>query len=198
MVEHDVNRNLGIAGSAGFITLTGALVMAAGLALAGLRFSGGTPPEQGVEGAVGSLALGAVVAAPGALALLALKGRPTLLLPAAICLIPLSFLSFALVTLPLLIPAAMLLVGYGRRSAGQPSPVGTAGGTVVAVFVVLAAAVFVLLAHQDPRSYTMATGGGSTSDVITFAESLSSLVLTATAVAAGWALGAPDRRTGTG
>ncbi len=194
----DVDPALGIAGSVGFIASTGAVVVAAGLALAALRFSGGIPPEQGVEGAVGSLALGAIVAAPGLLALLALRERPALLLPAAIALIPLSFLSFALVTLPLLLPAGMLFVGYGRRSADRPSPLGTAGGTTVAVFVMLAAAIVVLFVHQDPRTYTTETGGGSTSDVITFAESLSSLVLTAAAIAAGWALAAPRRPAGKG
>lgn len=190
----EADRNRGIAASAGFIAATGAIVVAAGLGLAALRFAGGIPSEQGVEGAVGSLALGAIVAAPGALALLAIKDRPVLLLPAAIALIPLSFLSFALVTLPLLIPAAMLLVGYGRRSADRPSPVGTAGGTALVVFVALAAAALVLFMHQDPRSYTTATGGGSTSDVITFAESLPSMVLTAAAIAAGWGLATPTGR----
>jgi len=184
---------LGLAGAAGFVLAVGAFVVAAGLALAALRFVGGIPPEQGVEGAVGSFALGAVVAAPGVLAMLAVRGRPALLLPAAIVLIPLSFLSVALVTLPLLIPAVMLMIGYGRRSSGRPEPRGKTSGTLLAVFVLLAAAVVILFIHQDPRSYTTSTGGGSTSDVITFFESLPSLALTACAVASGWVLAAPRR-----
>ena len=192
MVE--TNERLGVAGADGFVVAVGAFVAAAGLALAGLRFVGGTPPEQGTEGAIGSLALGAVVAAPGVLAMLAVRDRPALLLPAAIVLIPLSFLSFALVTLPLLIPAVMLLIGYGRRSAGHDAS-GTTAGTLLAVFALLAGAVVVLFIHDDARSYTTSTGGGSTSDVITFAESFPSLALTACAVAAGWVLSAP-RRTG--
>ncbi len=191
MTESDEAR--GPAGTAGFVFAVGAFVVAAGLALAALRFAGGTPPEQGVEGAVGSFALGAVVAAPGVLAMLAVRGRPVLLLPAAIVLIPLSFLSFALVTLPLLIPAVILLIGYGRRSSGRPEALGRTGGTLLAVFVLLAAAVVILFIHQDPRSYTTSTGGGSTSDVITFVESLPSLALTACAVASGWVLAAPRR-----
>ena len=189
----DSDEGLGLAGATGFVVAIGAFVVAAGLALAGLRFVGGTPPEQGVEGAVGSLALGAVVAAPGVLAILAVRDRPALLLPAAIVLIPLSFLSFALVTLPLLIPAVMLLIGYGRRASGRPVAVGKTGGTLLAVFVLLTAAVVILFIHQDPRSYTTSTGGGSTSDVITFAESLPSIALTACAVASGWVLAAPRR-----
>lgn len=190
MAESD--EGLRLAGAAGFVVVVGAFVVAAGLALAGLRFGGGTPPEKGVEGAMGSLALGAVVAAPGVLAMLALRDRPALLLPAAIVLIPLSFLSFALVTLPLLIPAVMLLIGYGRRSGGH-EVAGKTGGTLLAVLLLLAGAVVLLFIHQDPRSYTTSTGGGSTSDVITFAESLPSLTLTACAVASGWVLAAPRR-----
>jgi hypothetical protein len=189
----DSDEGLGLAGATGFVVAIGAFVVAAGLALAALRFVGGTPPEQRVEGAVGSLALGAVVAAPGVLAILAVRDRPALLLPAAIVLIPLSFLSFALVTLPLLIPAVMLLIGYGRRASGRPVAVGKTGGTLLAVFVLLTAAVVILFIHQDPRSYTTSTGGGSTSDVITFAESLPSIALTACAVASGWVLAAPRR-----
>ena len=189
----DSDEGLGLAGATGFVVAIGAFVVAAGLALAALRFVGGTPPEQRVEGAVGSLALGAVVAAPGVLAILAVRDRPALLLPAAIVLIPLSFLSFALVTLPLLIPAAMLLIGYSGRSSGRPEAVGKTGGTLLAVFVLLATAVVILFIHQDPRSYTTSTGGGSTSDVITFAESLPSIALTACAVASGWVLAAPRR-----
>lgn len=185
---------LGIAGATPFIITTGAVVVAAGLGLAALRFAGGTPPERGVKGAMGSFALGAVVAAPGVLAMLAVRDRPVLLLPAAIALIPLSFLSFALVTLPLLIPAVMLLIGYGRRSSDRPRAVGTAAGTILGVFLLLAAAAVVLFIHEDPRSYSTATVGGSTSDVITFAESLPSLALTASAVAAGWVLAAPRQR----
>lgn len=189
----DRDETPGLAGADGFVLAVGAFVVAAGLALAALRFVGGTPPEQGVEGAIGSLELGAVVAAPGVLAMMAVRDRPALLLPAAIVLIPLSFLSFALVTLPLLIPAVMLLIGYRRRSSGRPEALGKTGGTLLAVFVLLAAAVVILFVHQDPRAYTTSTGGGSTSDVITFAESLPSLALTACAVASGWVLAAPRR-----
>lgn len=46
-------------------------------------------------------------------------------------------------------------------------------------------------ADGDERAYTTATGGGSTSDVITAVEAAVSLALTAGAVAAGWRLAAP-------
>lgn len=85
----------------------------------------------------------------------------------------------------------MLLIGFGRRSHGRPAARGTTGGTLLAVFVLLAGAVVVLFVQEDSRSYTTSTGGGSTSDVITFAESLPSLALTACAVASGRLLAAP-------
>lgn len=182
------NRDLA---SSGPVRILGTLVVLGGLALSGVRFAGGSPPEQGLEGALGSLALGAIVAAPGVMALLAARGRPALLLPAGIVLIPLSFLSFALVTLPLLIPAVLFLDAYGRRSARAPKPRGTRAGTALVVMILLVAAVVVLLAHQDPRSYTTATGGGSVSDVITYLEAMGALALSAAAVAVGWLLAAP-------
>lgn len=190
------NDDLGLAGASSFVLASGILVVLAGLALAGFRFIGGIPPEQGdsVEGALGSIALGATIAVPGVLAILALRDRPVLLLPAGIALVPLSFLSFAGLTLPLLIPAVMLVIAYGRRSSGHPPPKGTAAGTVAAVFLMLAASVAVLFLHEDPRSYSTATGGGSTSDVITYAESLPSIALSVGAAVAGWFLAGPRQR----
>ena len=52
----------------------------------------------------------------------------------------------------------------------------------------LVAAVAALLVHDDPRTYTTPTGGGSTSDVVTITESLISLALAAAAVGSGWLL----------
>ncbi len=133
-------------------------------------------------------ALGAVVAVPGILVLMARVDRPLLLLPAATLLFPLSFLSFAGVLLPLLIAAALLFVSFGRRSTGRTTQGGRAALTAVVVIVLLMAAVVTLFVHEDPRSYTTATGGGSTSDVVTMAESLISLALSSAAIAAGWLL----------
>lgn len=70
-------------------------MLAGGVALAIVRFFGEVPPGQNIEAAVGATAFGAVIAAPGILALLSLRQRPAMALPAALVLIPLSFLSFA-------------------------------------------------------------------------------------------------------
>lgn len=181
-VEHPA---AGRVGSPAFIRGVAALLIVAGAGLAAIRFAGASPVEDGVEGAIGSLALGAPVMATGVLALLAVRGRAVLLLPVAVVLVPMSFLSFALVTLPLLVPAVMLFVAYGRRSSIESVSGPRAALTTALVSVLLVAAVAALFVHLDPREYTTPTTSGGTSDVITVVEALISLALTGTAVAAG-------------
>ena len=188
-----MDPEIGLAGSAPFIRAVAAFLVLAGLGLAAIRFVGGSPAEDGFEGALGSLALGAPVMATGALALLALRERAVLMLPAVVVLVPMSFLSFALVTLPLLVPAVMLAIGYRRRSRVESMSGPQAAVTLWVVVLFLIAAVGALLVHQDPREYTTPTSSGGTSDIITTVEALISLALTATGLAAGWFLSAPVR-----
>lgn len=178
----------------GLAIVVAVLLVLAGVGIAALRFFGGSPPEHRLYDLLGALALGAIVAAPGVLALLARHDRPALLLPAAVVLVPLSFLSFALVTLPLLIPAVMLFVDYARRK--RVHPIGWLRATAVTVLVLamLLAALLALFVHQDPREYTTATAGYGTSDVITAAEALLSLALVGGALGVGWTLAAPRPR----
>jgi hypothetical protein len=164
------------------------LIIAAGVALAFVRFYGEVPPGQDLEAATGALAFGAVFAAPGVLALLAEPDRPGLLLPAACLLVPLSFVSFALVTLPLLIPAFMLFRAYAR--AASPGHGWRTVATTAAVLALLVAATIALFARDDPREWVTERSVYSTSDVVTYAEAALSLGLTLTAIAAGHALAA--------
>jgi hypothetical protein len=178
----------------GIIIIAGAEIGAVA-AIGVVRFVGGSPAERGAEGALAAVALAAVLAAPGVLALLGRAGRPSLLVAAGVMLAPLSFLSFAGVLLPLLIPAVLLVVA-GARRLGRDTATGTAPCapvwvTIWALVVVIGAAVLALFAHQDPRSWSSATAEGSTSDVITFGESLLSLWLVALALWLGWYLAAP-------
>ena len=166
----------------GWAIFAGAVVLVAGAALAAARYWGEAPPARDLECAVGALAFGAVAAAPGVLALLSVHDRPALALPAALLLVPLSFISFALVTLPLLIPAVLLF----RRYLRAPNRTGRDAATTVAVALLLVAAGLALFAHEDPRSWTTATGGGSTSDVVTYAEAAVAVGLAVVAVAGGW------------
>ena len=57
---------------------------------------------------------------------------------------------------------------------------------MIVVVALLVAAAVSLFVHEDPRSYTTATGGGSTSDVITPVEALIGLVLVGAALTVGW------------
>ena len=166
------------------IRVTGALVIAAGAALFLVRFFGEAQPGRNFETAVGAVAFGAVIAAPGVLALLALHDRPALLLPAALLLVPLSFISFALVTLPLLIPAFLLLRTYAR-AAVNGTGLRTAATTAV-VLLLLVVAFVALLAHEDPREFVGESTTYGTSDIVTYAEAAISLVLTSVALTVGW------------
>ncbi|MHB1091130.1 MAG: hypothetical protein ACYC0U_08760 [Ilumatobacteraceae bacterium] len=166
------------------IQVTGIFVIAAGAALVLVRFFGEAEPGRNLETAVGAVAFGAVIAAPGVLALLALHDRPALLLPAAVLLIPLSFLSFALVTLPLLIPAFLLFRTYARNAVSGTG-LRTAATTVV-VLLFLVAAFIALFAHADPREFVGESATFGTSDIMTYAETALSLVLTSVALIVGW------------
>jgi hypothetical protein len=176
----------------GTVVVAGALVLALGVALGVIRFVGGSPAERGVEGALAACALGAVIAAPGALALLARFDRPALLVPAGVLLMPLSGVSMAGATLPLLIPAVMLLVAYGRRrphSDALPAPLVALLSAVVIMLVI--AALVSLFIHEDPRSWVTPAESGATSDVVTIGESLVSLLLVGAALVVGWRSAAP-------
>lgn len=170
------------------IQVTGGSVILAGVALAVVRFVGEIPPGRDLECAVGATAFGMVIAAPGVLALVALRDRPALLLPAAWLLVPLSFISFALVTLPLLVPSFLLFRAYLRAA---PEASGwRAATTTIAVLALLVAAGLSLFTRQDAREWVTASAAYSTSDVITYVEAAASLTLTAAAIAVGWRLAA--------
>lgn len=158
-------------------------MIAAGVAIAIVRFFGKSPPGQNMEAAVGATAFGAVIATPGVLAWLSLRQRPALALPAALVLIPLSFLSP--VTLPLLIPAFLLM-----RSFVRTIPTASALRvfvTGVLVSGLLLGALFALLfAHEDPREFTTDMAYYSTSDVITYWEAALATALVVLAGSIGW------------
>ena len=193
MSNPDGDPDLGVAGSSGFIGAVVGFLILAGLGLAALRYFGASPPWRDAEGAAGSLALGGVVMATGGLALLGLRDRPVLFWPAAVVLVPLSLLSFALVMLPLLVPAVMLVIGYGRRSRVYPLPPGRSVAVTFTVVILLVAAVAALLMHDDPRESTYASVSYATSDIITWIEAAISMALTTAALAVGWILSKPSR-----
>lgn len=182
------------------------IVVAAGSALVVARFMGTPPPGRGAEAAVGAVAFGAVVAAPGVLMMLSVRhGEPALLLAAGLALIPLSFISFALVTLPLLIPAFVSWRAWARHRHDGAGPLSAHVALAVATLGFLCTAFLALLIHQDPREWTGTTiedgirvsVGYATSDVITYAEAFISLALTGAVVLIGRSA-RPSRLTRTG
>ena len=98
--------------------------------------------------------------------------RPSLLVTAGTVLVPCSLISLVGLTLPLLVPAVMLLV----TGAPPPTPVATAralcGRHHAGGLALVVAAGLALIAHDDPRTYATPTSSGGTSDVVTVAESL--------------------------
>jgi hypothetical protein len=172
--------------SATFVALA-----SAGLAV--LRYFGGSPDDP--EGALAACSFGAPFAAVALLAVVGTRGRrPWLLVAAGVALYPMSFISFAGVALPLLVPAGVFV--WHGVSATRPWPVaGFAAGAVAALGTV--AALVVLLVHPDPASWYTATGGGSTSDVITTTEAVASLAVLAGAVVTSVAM-THDPRSGAG
>lgn len=168
--------------------ITGGLVVVVGM-VTGIVATAGREP---VDPLLGSLALGAVVAGPGLVALLGLRQRAALWLPAGIAAMPLAFLSFAGVTLPLF-PAGIVLVATWARSEPPTAKPAKAIVTTATVVVLLIAAAVALFISDDPASWTTPTESGETSDIVTNGEAMLSLTSLAMALGAGWALTRPRR-----
>ena len=101
-------------------------------------------------------------------------------------LVPCSLISFAGLTLPLLVPAVMLLVTGARRSdARSDRPCAPVAVTTLVVLRAGGRGGLALIAHDDPRTCDPTSSGG-TSDVVTVAESLLYLGLLSLAAVAAW------------
>lgn len=161
-------------------------------ALIALRLSHAESYDRGVPAAI---AFGIVIATPAFLALMARHRRPGLYLASGLVLLPMSFLSFAGVTLPLIFVAAMAFVAYGRH-ADEEIPMVWAPLTALVLFILAIASIAVLLfaGGDDPRCVSTATSTSCTSDVITDGEALAALGIVVVMVAAGWFLSKPRRR----
>jgi hypothetical protein len=171
-----------------------AVVAGAGLAVAdgalvGVVANAGREPFDPVLGAV---ALGVVVAAPGLVALLGLRDRPQLWLAAGCAAMPLSFLSFAGLTLPLLPAAVLCVLGWARHGVlREARPLVHPIISTALVVVLLLGAAVALFAMEDPASWTSPTGSSSTSDITTNGEAAISLAAVLIALGAGWVLNQP-------
>jgi hypothetical protein len=147
-----------------------------------IRLAGTSSPERSAAGDWGTLALILVILAPAALALIGMDDRPWFLVLAGLLLLPMCFLSFSFLFFPLVVPAVLFLTDAVVRPRRDPHPLAQCGGALLSALFVIAA-VLSLFAHRDPVSWSTATQSGSTSDVITIQEALTSIGFLVAAVA---------------
>jgi hypothetical protein len=174
----------GAAGSQQGVVVAGVTAVLLGVALGVVAGASASPADP----VLGFAALGALVAAPGVLVLLGLRDRAALWLPAGLTAFPLAFLSFAGLTLPLLPLAVIFVVAWIRHPGSHVASVVHPAAVAPLVVILLLGAAVALFISDDPASWTTATGGGSTSDVITNREALLSLACTMLALVTGWTL----------
>lgn len=177
-------------------TIIGWCLVVAGAALSTLPWFGQQPELRSLESAFAAMALGLLVSAPGVMVLIGGRaGRPGMLLPAAIALVPLSFISFALVTLPLLIPSVLLFRVVVRSTTDGRWTQTMVAGFVGAAALVIALGCYISLTVE--RSWSHADGGGgSTSGWVPWPTSLLVISLAVLAISSTWAITSPPRRGG--
>jgi hypothetical protein len=199
----------------GIPRIVGALMVAtAALVIAIVRYVAEGRYQSGPERVLQAAAFGLLVASPAVLAAMSPRRRAILLAPAALLLTPLAFLSFAGVLLPLLIPGVLFWWALVTRWDRQPCGLLRGAASILVVVALVVAGGVALFARDDPRSHgdagcssastgssasgtCAATAGsgpsGSTSDVVTSAEALTSIGLVTLALLSGWLLAAPRR-----
>lgn len=112
---------------------------------------------------VRGLGLIAILMIPVILALVGLR-RPGALLAAGVVSLPMCFMSFSFLLFPMLIPAALYLIAYGR-TASTYTPRLSPSAVASLTFVLLVLSFMSLFMNEDPRCYEIIRrGDGSTFD----------------------------------
>ena len=156
-------------------------------AVGAIRQAGASPAEEGWEGMLGSAAFAVALGAPSVIAFLAPRRSLRLLIGAGTVLFLMAF-ALSIATWPLLIPAAIFVaMGAGSRGGNRGLLVG------IGAALLIAGAMIALFVSQDPRSWSLPSESGSTSDVVSYAEASISLALSASAILLV-AVGGRDRR----
>ena len=153
-----------------------------------LRYYGGSPDDP--EGFLSAVAFGSPTVGSGLLTVVGARRRVRSLLfatAAALALVVLSALS--MVTLPLAAIAVAIAL-EGRRIEHRSTRGEILASTMAGAGLVSAA--IALVVHQDPVSWTTATYGGSSSDIVTNSEAMIALGLVCVSLALG--IGATGRR----
>jgi len=132
--------------------------VALAIVVASVRAVGSAAGQRHAEGPLPTVAFGVVLAAPGLLALLGVcMRRPVMLGAAGITCFPLAVMS--VVVFPIVVSAVLLLVAFGRASAGGPTSLRRSVTAFVPPVVLLVVASSLLVFGMQPYSYTYATGG---------------------------------------
>jgi hypothetical protein len=138
------------------------------------------------------IALAVLYCAPGVLALLA-RRRLSLYLVAGVVGMIVPFTAMSGVAMPLIVPAGMSLVAYGRRAEEARARLSDPVLAILSLFLVIASFAS-LFAHQDP--YCSRTGPNSSecgNDAITSGEAAASLAFSVAVIAVPFVLAKPTR-----
>lgn len=156
------------------------LLVAAGFAFGFVHAVAGDPHSP--EGPLQHLSIGLPIVGAGVVALIgATMKSPWLLVAGGVAAAPMCLVS--IVGIPALV-CAVVLVAAGARRAVRPSLPDLAAP--LAIVVLLVAAFFYEVVHQDPAEWATPDGSAGSSNIITTTESLVVLVAVGLALAAAF------------
>lgn len=145
------------------ITITGIVIgTAIAVAVGSIPLFDGDGPSLDADWLRG-LALMSILVMPAVLAIVGLR-RPGALLVAGVVSLPMCFMSFSFLLFPMLIPAALYLIAYGRAAITY-TPRLPPAAVASLTFVLLVVSFMSLFMNEDPRCYeTIRRSDGSTFD----------------------------------
>ena len=160
------------------LALIGAIAeVAVAAALGAIRSAGASAGQAHAEGALPTIAIVAVVAAPGIVALVGVAlARPVLFGAAGFACGPLVILS--IVAFPLVVPGGLLLVAFIQSQHAQPSAPLLTGLVFVGFPVPLLVGLRILVTETAQYTYNF-PGGSEAGDYFTRAHALQCIALVA-------------------
>ncbi|HEY5077506.1 MAG TPA: hypothetical protein VIJ48_08395 [Acidimicrobiia bacterium] len=160
------------------LALIGAIAdLAVAAALGAIRTAGASPGQAHAEGALPTIAIVAVVAAPGIVALVGVAlARPVLFGAAGFACGPLVILS--IVAFPLVVPGGLLIVAFIQSQHAQPSAPLLTGLVFVGFPVPLLVGLRILVTETAQYTYNF-PGGSEAGGYFTPAHALQCIALVA-------------------
>ena len=151
------------------VVISGWATIAAGFALMAVHYFAGADGDP--EGWFSAAGFGAPFVGTGCLALVGDRfAKPLLCLVGGVALAVMCVVS--IIMIPLVVPAGFMIGSIRSASVEADSLV------VPAIFAIgLVAAFGLLVFHQDPATWSTPDGGGGSSNIVTNAEALISLII---------------------